>query len=504
MLNKSTRLFLTTLLLFALAPQSLAQRAARQRGGAQKQAPATTRGAQQPAKSYKEIKYPTLGKLNIPQPERIELPNGMVVYLLEDHTLPLVNVSAMVRAGSRWEPINKAGLASITGTVMRTGGTKTRSGDELDEELDRLGASVETFVGDDSGGGSVSVLKEDADRGLSILADLLRNPKFPDDKIELAKIAQRDAIARRNDDPAGIAFREFSRVLYGKDTPYGHITEYKTIKAIDRDDLVNFHKQFFQPENVILGAWGDFDAADMRGKIERAFGSWPRGGRPKPTPPEVDPAARTRAGIYSVNKEDVNQSWVMVGGLGGRRDDPDFYALTVMSGVLGGGFASRLFSHVRSQQGLAYAVFSDWGAGWDHPGIFIAAGGTKSETTVQMLTSIRKELSDIASGGVTDDEVGRAKDAILKGFAFEFDSTGKIVRRIMSYEYYGYPADYLQRYTDNIGKVTKADVERVARQYLNNDKFVVLVMGHEKDFDKPLSTLGQVTPIDVTITPEEK
>jgi zinc protease len=346
------------------------------------------------------------------------------------------------------------------------------------------------------------VLKEDADRGLTLLADVLQNPKFPDDKIELAKIAQRDAISRRNDDPASIAFREFDRIVYGKDTAYGHIAEYKTIKTISRDDIVNFHKQFFQPESVILGVWGDFASNDLRAVIERAFGGWQRGGHPKPAVPEVDPAARDRRGIHFINKEDVNQSWVLIGGLGGKRNDPDFYALTVMSYVLGGGFASRLFNQVRSNQGLAYSVFSGWNAEWDHPGTFSATGGTKSETTVQMVNSIRNEIRMLAASGATDEEISRAKDAILKGFAFEFDSTGKVIRRIMAYEYYGYPSDYLQSYVANIGKVTKEDVQRVARQALDTDKFITLVLGNQKSFDKALDTLGKVTSIDVSIPSE--
>ena len=196
----------------------------------------------------------------------------MVIYLVEDHELPLISASALVSAGSRWEPGDKSGLASITGSVMRTGGTASRPGDQLDQELDRLGASVETGIGQDSGRASVSVLKEDFDKGLDILADILQHPAFPQDKIELAKIAQRDQIARRNDNPNGIVFREFGRVLFGKDSPYARITEYDTINAITRDDLVAFHQRFFQPENVILGVWGDFDAAGVRGKIEKRPG----------------------------------------------------------------------------------------------------------------------------------------------------------------------------------------------------------------------------------------
>ena len=450
------------------------------------------------ATSYKALKYPALNQIKVPEPTRFELANGMVVYLVEDHELPTISVSAMVRTGDRWEPVGKAGLASITGAVMRTGGTATRKGDQLDEELDRLGASVETGIGEDSGNATVSVLKEDIDTGLSILADVLQHPAFPPEKIDLAKIQVREGIARRNDDPGSIASREFERVLYGKNSAYGHIPEYATIDSITQADLIVFHKKFFQPENIILGAWGDFKAEEMRAKIEKALGGWARGGQAKPPVPELEPGARKRAGVYAINKDDVNQSTVYMGFIGGRRNDPDYYALSVANVVLGGGFSSRLVNHVRSDQGLAYAVGSSWNAGWDRPGIFMAEGGTKSETTVKIVHSIRNEIQKM-SEAVSDDELAKAKDQILKGFAFDFDSTGKIVRRLMTYDYFGYPRDYLQQYQANIQKVTQADVLRVAKQYLKTDELAILVLGKEKDFDQPLATLGQVTPIDITI-----
>jgi len=457
-----------------------------------------------PAKSYKDLKYPPLSQIQVPEPVRFELANGMVVYLVEDHETPMISVSAMIRAGSRWEPAGKTGLASITGSVMRTGGTASRPGDKLDEELDRLGASVETGIGQDSGRAQVSVLREDIDRGLAILADILQNPAFPQDKIDLAKIQQRDSIARRNDNPNAIAGREFNRIIMGKDAPYGRITEYDTINSIAREDLIAFHRQYFQPESVILGAWGDFSTAEMRARIEKTFASWKRGGRPRPSVPTVDPGAKDRAGIYFIKKDDTPQCWVMMGFLGGMRNDPDFYALSVMNQILGGGFASRLFSNVRSAQGLAYTVGSQWGAGWDRPGTFMALGSTKTETTVKILTSIRHEISSMAEAGATADELTRAKDGILKGFAFEFDSTGKIVQRLVTYDYYGYPRDYLQQYRNNIEKVTQADVARVAKQYLKTDQLAILVVGKEQGMDRPLSELGKVTNIDITIPPPKQ
>jgi zinc protease len=188
--------------------------------------------------SYKELKYPPIHDIKVPDATRFELPNGMVVFLIEDHELPKANIHVTVRAGSRWDPASKAGLAAIMGTVMRTGGSVTRSGDQLDEELDRLGASIETGMNQDSGGAFASLLKEDLDRGIDIVADIIQHPAFPQDKLDLAKIEQRDAIARRNDNPNGIAFREFAKLLYGKDSPYARQTEYATIEAITRDDLI--------------------------------------------------------------------------------------------------------------------------------------------------------------------------------------------------------------------------------------------------------------------------
>ncbi len=452
-----------------------------------------------PAASFKDLKFGEPGRIRVPEPVRFQLPNGMKVLLVEDHELPVINMSAMIRAGSRWEPAGKTGVAAITGTVMRTGGSVSRNGDQLDRELDRLAASVEIGIGGDSASASVFCLKEDFDKTLPILADLLQHPAFPQEKIELSKIEQRDNIARRNDDPQGIAFREYNRLIYGKDSPYGRQPENATINAITREDLVAFHQQFFQPESVILSAWGDFSAPAMRAKLEQAFAGWQKGGHPRPAAPPVESSASNRGGLYLIDKDDVNQSSVLMGRLATRADDPDLCALTVMNGVLGDGFASRLFSQVRSEQALAYAVWSSWNGEFEFPGVFSAFGGTKSETTVKIIKAIRHEVDRLATDPVTGDELARAKDSILKGMAFDFDSTGKVVGRLMLYEYYGYPRDFLQRYQDGIRAVTQADIARVARKYMKSDQFAILVLGKQKDFDAPLSTWGKVAKIDITI-----
>ncbi|MBM3810395.1 MAG: insulinase family protein [Acidimicrobiia bacterium] len=450
-------------------------------------------------KTHKEIKLPELNPITVPQVHKHVLPNGLTLFLVEDPELPLVRAQAVIRTGERWEPAAKAGLADIALRVMRTGGSTTRSGDALDKDLDRLSMTVETGAGKNSSSASIFALKEDGEKAFTILADLLRNPAFPQDKIDLAKIDMRDSIARRNDEPMGIHGREQLRLLYGKNSAYARQMEYATLDSITRDDLVNFHKQYFQPENVILAVWGDFKAPAMKTQMEKVFGSWAKGGKPKPEAPQVDPQVAGKPGIYLIDKDDVTQSTLAMSMLLGRRDDPDYHAMVVMTNVLGGSFGSRMTNNIRAKEGLAYMAFSHYAAEFDHAGMWFAQTGTKSGTTIKALELMRQEIARMKEVEPTDDEMSVAKDGILRGEAFDFDSTGKIVGRLATYEYYGYPSDYLQRYREGIKKVTKADVLRAAQKYLDMDKFQILVLGKSKDFDKPLSSLGTVTPVDVTI-----
>ncbi len=459
----------------------------------------TLAAQQKPATTYKNLKYPPLHNIQVPKPERIELPNGIILFLLEDHELPTVTVAARIHTGNRLEPGEKTGLATVTGEVMRSGGTTAINGDKLDDLLDRMGASVETGIDESEGSASAFALKENAPQVIHILADVLRNPAFPQDKIDLAKTEIIDGISRRNENKDAIAQREVRRILYGKDSPYGRLEEYDTVNAITRADLVAFHKMYYQPENVILGVWGDFKAADMKALIEKEFGSWPKGGHPTPAVPEVEPAAKSRSGIYVIDKPDVNQSTVMIAALGGKRNDPDYYAASVLTQVLGGGFSSRLFNRVRTKEGLAYGTGSSWGAGWDMPGDYLAYASTKSGSTVKALNVIKEEIHKIGESEVTDAELQQAKDSILNGIAFDFDSTGKIVTRLLQYEYFGYPPDFLQRYEDNVRKVTKPELLKVAKQYWDSNKMFVVIVGNTKEFDESISSLGPVTKWDISI-----
>lgn len=457
-------------------------------------APAALRA--QTATDWKDIAKPPLRPFQPQQPRRIALPNGLVIFLQEDHELPLVRGTAHVRGGSREEPAAKVGLVDIYGEVWRTGGTKARTGDDLDDTLEQRAAKVETSSDVDSTAISFDTLKGSLDEVFPVWLELLREPGFRDDKIELARNQVNTGIARRNDDAGGIAAREAGKLVYGADSPYARQAEYATVAAVTRDDLVQWHRRHVHPNNVIVSVRGDFDSRDMEARLRKAFASWPRG----PAAPRAEVAFHgPKPGVYLVEKDDVTQSNVRLVHLGTIRDNPDYFALEVMNEVFGGGFSARLFTNVRTKKGLAYGVGGGVGTAWDHPGIFQVGLGTKTETTVAGIEALLEEIDNLHKTPATADELKRAKDAILNSFVFRFDSKGKVLREKLLYEFYGYPPDFLEKYRSAIEAVTADDVARVAHKYVHKDRLAILVVGKPSGFDKPLTGLGPVTPIDITI-----
>jgi zinc protease len=451
------------------------------------------------AKHYTDLRLPPLPDVKLPKYDRMTLKNGMVVYLMEDHELPLVNGRAVIRTGDRLEPGDKIGLAKLVGTVMRTGGTSKRTPDQLNQTLEQLAASVETSVSESMGTASFQTLSEDLGTVFGLYAEVLREPTFAPDKLELAKTQEGGIIARRNDDPDDIAQREFKKVIYGNTNPYARTTEYSTLAKITRDDLVKFYQQYFYPNNMILGIVGDFDSQKMKSLIQAKFGDW----KPSPTPikPELPKVTQKEStnGVYFVNQPQLTQSNILIGHLGGQYNSPDYAALDVLNGVLNG-FGGRLFNEVRSRQGLAYSVYGSWNPKYDYPGMFIAGGQTRSDATVQFIKAIQTEIKQLQAEPVTTKELAFAKDSTLNSFVFNFEDPFQVLSRLMRYEYYGYPADFLFTYRKQVEATTAADVQKVAQKYLKPDNFITLVVGNQKAINPPLSQLAnQVTAIDVTI-----
>jgi zinc protease len=450
------------------------------------------------AADWQQISIPPLPAFHPQEPKRVELPNGMVIFLQEDHELPLIDGTARIRGGSRSEPANKAGMLDMYGDVWRTGGTKSQTGDQLDDYLEVRAAKVETGSSADSTSISWSCLKGDFDDVFKVFTALLRNPEFRADKLDLAQKGMEDSISRRNDDVGEIAGREAAKLAYGADNPYTREPEYATVAAVTRQDLIDWHAAHVHPNNIILGIVGDFDSAALEAKLRQVFGGWAKGPADKAPEIEFHPA---KPGYYLIPKADVNQSNIRMVELGIRRDNPDYYATQVFNEVFGNGFASRLVQSIRTAKGLAYTVGGGIGSAFDHPGVVRMSMGTKSQSTVEAIQGLDEELDRLKTNPISDDEIKRGKDSILNSFVFNLDSPEKVLRERMAYEFYGYPADFLERFRSGVEKVQAADVARVAAKYVHKDELAVLVVGNTADFDKPLSTLGQVKDIDITIPP---
>jgi predicted Zn-dependent peptidase len=427
-----------------------------------------------------------------PKAERVALDNGMVLYLLEDHELPRVQIQAMIRTGSVYEPSDKIGLAGLTGTVMRTGGTSAMSGDALDDELEFMAAEMGSSIGSDAGFASLDVLAKDLDRGLVLFSDMLMHPAFPQDKLDLAKQQALEAIRRRNDNPAGIAGRLFLKRVYGEDHPLARESTPETIRRITRDDLIAFHAHDYHPNAVILSLSGDFGKKEMIEKVRRAFAGWPQGPIDRPALPPVRDAFKPSVNLV---EKDISQTHLRIGHLGIRQDDPDYFAVALLDDILGGGFRSRLFKKVRTEEGLAYSVGSTFTPGNLERGLFVAYGQTKAESTLRAITAIEREIQRIRTEPVTQEELRLAKDSFLNSFVFSFSNPAMIVGRQASLEYYGLPADFLERFRDGVIRVTPEEILSVAQRHLRPDALIVLAVGRPDRFDQPLSSLGTVNVI---------
>lgn len=448
------------------------------------------------ATDWKQITPGPLPPFHPQMPKRIPLANGMVIFLQEDHELPLVRGMMQIRGGSRDESADKVGLVQIYGQSWRTGGTKTQTGDQLDDYLEARAAKVETGGGADFVTVSWDCLKENFDDVFKIYRELLSEPEFRPDKIAIAKTQLNTIISRRNDSPFQIAFREASKLVYGADSPYARVPEYATVAAVSREDLLDWHRRYVHPNNILLGVVGDFDSQVMESKLRQAFDSWPRG----PAAPKSQPSFHgPKPGVYFVEKDDVTASTIQMVDLGTTRDNPDYYAIEVFNQFFGGSFSSRLFSNIRSKKGLAYAVSGSVGTDYDHPGVLRLFMSTKSGTTAAAIDAFQEELDALKTNPATPEELSKAKDAILNSFVFRFDSKEKVLSEQMTYAFFGYPLDFLERYRKGIEEVTQADVARVAQKYVHKNQLAILVVGKAADFDRPLSSFGPVTALNITI-----
>ncbi|MEX0994415.1 MAG: pitrilysin family protein [Balneolaceae bacterium] len=448
-------------------------------------------------KKWNEIDYPEINNFEKPDVEIFELANGIKFYLVEDHELPLINVRSIIRAGGVLVPDDKAGLADLTGTVMRSGGTTEIPPDELNEMIEDRAASMETGIGFTSGSASTSVLTEDFKELLPVFRELLLHPAFPGEKISLAKTQRKSSISRRNDNLGPIANREFRRLIYGPESVYGRNTEYETIDNITREDITEFHRKSFVGKNLMIGVVGDFDSVEMKERLEEVFGDYPAGEKLSLEFPEVN--YEFENSIHFVDKRDVNQSYVLLGHIGGMRENPDYARLQVMNRILSDGFSGRLMRVVRSQMGLAYAVFGSYGSNNFYPGTFTAGVMTQSSSTGEAIDAIIQQIRRLQEEPVSEEELQQTKDRFLNSLVFEYDSRASVLNERMNYDYAGLPPDSFDRLVEEIREVTIEDVQQVAREYLRPDALQILVVGNGGEIGDQLEKFGEVNEIDITI-----
>ncbi len=435
---------------------------------------------------------------------RVVLKNGMVVYIAEDRTLPLVNVALTIRTGAYLDPPGKEGLASLTGAQIRRGGTSRLTAEQLDERLDFLAAQAASGIGDTSGQASLNCLSDNLDEALSVFVEMLKEPRFQEDRLALAKEQALQAMKKRNDDSADIEQAEWNALLHGEGHFTNRLATEASLNAITRADLVGFHRQYYHPANMIAAVSGAFSRPEMIARLEKAFAG--AGGRPAAVPPVPGEIAPAAPGLYRIEK-DVPQGRVSLGLPTVKRDNPDVYALEVMNEVLGGsGFTSRITRTVRSNEGLAYSAGSSLGFGVWYPGRFRAAFQSKSRTVAYATHLVLDEVRKVREGPVTEEELTTIKRNLVETFPTNFASKAQTVGVFAADQYTARDPGYWETYRERIQAVTAADVQRVARKYLDPARFIMLVVGNQKEIDlgdpKQPATLARLaTGGNVTVLP---
>jgi predicted Zn-dependent peptidase len=422
------------------------------------------------------------------------LENGMVVYLLEDHELPLVNVTATMRTGGWLEPQDKIGLAALTGSVMRSGGGGSFTAEQIDEELEHYAIDIGISMSRQSGSASLDVLRKELGRGLRIFASLLRQPAFEAGRVELAKLQMIEGIRRRQDSPGSIVGREFLKQLYGPDHPSARESTIDSVKRITRDDLIAFHQRTVRPNGIILGVTGDFRQAEMLELLRQTFGDWKKGDVPDLS--IADARESNGPSIVRFVNKDTSQTHLRIGHLSIKEHDPDYVALAIANDILGGSsFRSRLFNDVRTKRGLAYSVGSRLNVGMHDQGVWLMRAETKLPSTQEVISRFVANMERMRTELVTNEELAEAKEAYVNSFVFSFASPSAIVGRFVELEYDGLPKDFLQQLRARVVALTREDVLAAAQKHFHPDRLTIVAVGPGEALPKLLSSFGEVKEI---------
>lgn len=419
--------------------------------------------------------------------KRQTLPNGLTVLHAERHNLPIVMVTLLIKASPLNEPADKAGIAYLTAKML-TEGTHKRNASEISEEIEFIGASLDASTSSDYTTVSLSVLKKDIEKGFEIFSDVLQNPSFPEEEINRKKEMIKGYLRQSEEDPSFVASKVFIKEVFDGH-PYGRLVNgsIESVDSIKRDDIVRFYHEHYLPDNAILSVVGDLTSNELNFLIERYLGQWKTGvngqgfgvkGR------ESESKKTNKPKVIIINK-DITQANIIFGHIGISRDNPDYYAVSVMNYIFGGGgFASRLMKVVRDEMGLTYSIYSSF-SGNKEPGQFEVEVQTKNESAGTVIKEILKQVNKIRTETVTDHEIKDAKAYLTGSFPRRLETSRRIADFLAAVQFYNLGDDYIERYPDYINRVTKEDVLRVARKYLDYENYVLVVVGNQKKINLP-------------------
>jgi zinc protease len=435
-------------------------------------------------------------EIKLPPIQKVGLANGLTVIVIEHHELPVVAFRLVLKSGSASDPEGKGGTADLTAGLLRKG-TKTRSATQIAEEIDFVGGRLGAGSGLDATYATCQVLAKHFDVGLDLLSDIILHPTFKEDEIERLKKQTVSAIAEGKQDPGRVADEKFSEFLFG-DHPYGRPSEgtEQSVPTITRDDIIDFHRTYYVPNNAILAVVGDVKYKDVLTKVKAEFGSWKSGEVPQPvtaTPPPVQGYQ-----ILLVDKPDLTQTYICMGHLGIEKKNPDYFPIRVMNYILGGGgFASRLVDEVRSKRGLTYDVGCRFDAN-KLGGAYQVTTFTRNDSTAAAIAAIIDQIKRIRAEGVTDKELQDTKSFYSGYFPLQFETPSQIASQILDVELYDLGEGYIQNFRQNINAVTKEDILRVAQKYLDPDNLKLVVVSKADDVKASLEPLGSVQVVSFT------
>lgn len=446
-----------------------------------------------------KLKFPELNKFQLPKIERATTTNGIKLRLIKTEKLPLVDISMLIRGGDVYDPTDKVGLSQITAELLRIGGTREMKGDDVDQFLDSNGITIGVNSVDDYYTVNLSCLQGSLDKAISMLAKMLKLPAFDPEKLEELKTKMASAISRRNDEPAPINRREFDKLIYGADSPFAAVLEYKHLDNITGKDITETHKTFFAPDNMLVGITGPIEISKVKDIFEKYFGDWNVTADIPPYPSLQAPKHDFK--VAFAEKSTLTQSYLSIGHLGIKENLAEKGKIMVFNSIFSQGFASRLMRRVRVKMGLTYGIGGGIITEYLYPGKTYFSTFTKSESTLKAIRAIFEEINTIRKEKVTPDELKSAKDYFINSFVFKYSSPGKILYSELVREFYNLPVGYSQKLIEDIKKVNADDVYQISQKYLDPERMIVFILGKEKDLDGKLSELGKVKKIDISIPP---